>query len=158
MPACLADRVGHVGVRRAGCVGIGILEVVARAPDPTERSDYSHGGAKLRCDGILDRNVTAAASGSQALRREQARGALAECVVGKLIGASQITTSCNSRRALDVPASICQQAPGNGLVDGNLPKLAAFEQLTDLVAPRLPGHRPLAWPKTGTSGRRRIST
>src|SRR5215831_15418211 len=82
--------VGDVVRGRTGGGGAGVFEAVTGPADPPERAEDAGRGAELGDDSFLDGHVPATTGRTQSLDGEQARCALAQRVVGELIGPRQV--------------------------------------------------------------------
>lgn len=80
------DGIVDVVAGRAWTVAAAVLEAVPCPADPPERAECAYRRPELGGDDFLDRQVPAPAGCPQPLRPKQARRALAQCVVGKLVG------------------------------------------------------------------------
>ena len=118
-----SDRVLDVVFRGAGGLRAGILEAVARAPEPAERAKRPDAGSELGDDSVLYRDVTAAAGRPESLGFEQASRALAQRVVGQLVGTRQVSRRVSGRRGGQVPPSVRRASSLSG---GTWPSSPAF--------------------------------
>ncbi len=139
---------------RAWTVAARVLEAIPCPAHPPERAECAHCRSELRGDGFLDGQVPATAGCPQPLRLEQARRALAQGVIGQLIGTSQISGHLGLGRGGKVAARILQHPAGDRMVGSYLLHLPRVDQFADTLTTRLPAHEAPSGARTETSGRR----
>ena len=98
-----------------------VLEVLPCPADPPERAQYAHRRCELRGDDFLNGQVPATAGCPQPLCLEQACRALAQGVIGQLIGTGQVSGHLGLGRGGKVTARILQHPARDREVRGYLP-------------------------------------
>ena len=100
------DGIVYVVVGRAGAVAAGVLKAVPCPADPPERPEDAYCRAELGSDDLLHREMPAPAGCPQPLCLKQARGALAQGVIGQLVCPGQVSGYLGRRRGGKVTACV----------------------------------------------------
>ena len=100
------DGIVYVVAGRAGAVAAGVLKAVPCPADPPERAEDAYCRAELGGDDLLHREMPAPAGCPQPLCLKQARGALAQGVIGQLVCTGQVSGCLGRRRGGKVTACV----------------------------------------------------
>src|ERR1700730_18356826 len=98
------DGIVDVVAGRAGAVAAGVLKAVPCPADPPERPEDAYCRAELGGDDLLHREMPAPAGCPQPLCLKQARGALAQGVIGQLVCTGQVSGYLPPAGCLGSPA------------------------------------------------------
>src|SRR5579859_4428006 len=101
-----SDGIVYVIIGRARAVAARILKAVPCPADPPERPEDAYRRAELGGNDLLHREMPAPAGCPQPLCLKQARGALAQGVIGQLVCTGQVSRYLGRRRGGKVAACV----------------------------------------------------